>query len=129
KHQVEMTTLDDLFCKPPYVIKKSKILLWLDCEGGELDALEGATQLLKLVDMVNVEMTMKPPSVEWPDTRTVHKKLRQAGFLRQYIHTLKGTQYDGIYVRNHLFKKEYCCCPFSIDEYEKEQKEKNCVGK
>ena len=127
-YQVEMKTLDAIFCNGPHEIK-GNVLLWLDCEGGELDAIEGAIKLIESVEMINIEMTTKPPSDNWPDTRVVHKRLRELGFLRQDVHTLRGSQYDAIYVRPHLFKKEYCICPFSIDEYEMLSEEEINHGK
>jgi len=118
EHTVYVTTLDEqISCR---FSTDGNILLWLDCEGSELDVLNGATTLLGHVDMINIEMTSDPPSDEWPDTRVVHNKLRDHGFFRQYLHTMKGNQYDAIYVKPKLFDSRFCCCPFSIDEYEKE---------
>ena len=112
RHQVPMFTLDYLHGK--HFLKndsRDSVLLWLDCEGSELDVLKGAAKVLANVHMLNIEMTPKPLSKEWPDTRVVHKHLREAGFFRQYLHTMKGGQYDAIYVKPHIFKPEYCCCP------------------
>jgi len=95
------------------------VLLWLDCEGSELSALEGAGKFLQHVRVINIEMTPNPPSPTWPSTVEVHNYLESEGFLLQWIHTQRGTQYDAIYVRPRLFRQEYCCCPFTIQKCEK----------
>jgi FkbM family methyltransferase len=106
---VPVETLDHLFGKP----KGDHVLLWLDCEGSELDALDGAVQFMAGVEVVNVEMTANPVNPDWCSPLEVHNSLTFSGFVRQWIHTQRITsgQYDAIYVRPHLFKPEYCCDP------------------
>ena len=99
-----------------------QVILWLDCEGSELRALRGAEQLLKTVKMVNVEMTPNPPSIHWPSPNEVHDLLRYRGFYRQCLHTMKGGQYDAIYVKPKIFQAKYCCCPYTDKEYESDMK-------
>jgi FkbM family methyltransferase len=93
-----------------------RILLWLDCEGSELAALRGGGELVKWIDMVNVEMTSKPPGPDWCSPTEVHRWLTWNGFLRQWIHTgrISSGQYDAVYVKPNLFKAEYCCDPVSL---------------
>ena len=117
---VLMSTLDSMFASPMWkkwhVQNLPKILLWLDCEGSELDALRGGAEFLKSVQVVNVEMTSNPPGVGWADPIEVHQLLIASGFLRQSVHTNRSSsgQADCVYVRRELFKPEYCCCPCQI---------------
>lgn len=92
------------------------ILLWLDCEGSELDALRGAGEFLDRVDVINIEMTPRPFGA-WDDTVDIDDWLIGRGFLCQWVHTQRGTQYDAIYVRESLFRPEFCCCPESIRKH------------
>ena len=95
--------------------KSVRNLLWLDCEGSELVALRGASQFIQAVDVVNVEMTGKPVAeVGWCKPIEVHQLLVEYGFRRQWLHTcrLMIGQYDAIYVRQKMFRPEYCCDPW-----------------
>jgi FkbM family methyltransferase len=112
---VEVTTLDRHFQLPA----PDNTLLWLDCEGSELNVLHGATEFLRGVEMINIEMTPKPTGIGWPSTVQVHDFLTATGFWLQWTHTTRETQYDAVYVRQHLFKPEYCICPFTIKAYNK----------
>lgn len=111
---VHVRTMDWLWWsnKPRY----QHVLLWLDCEGNELKALQGGCQFLKSVEMVNVEMTANPVNSDWCTPLSVHSYLKECGFLRQWIHTQRTSsgQYDAIYVRPHLFKPKYCCDPIQL---------------
>ncbi len=112
--QVEATadTLDRLFL-PSKLVDFGRLLLWLDCEGHERQALDGAKCLLRRASVVNVEMTARPPSKEWCRPVEVHTRLLRAGFRREWIHTgrISSGQYDATYVRRELFRPEYCCDP------------------
>ncbi len=99
-----------------------EVILWLDCEGSELRVLQGAENVLTHVKMVNVEMTPNPSSIHWPTPNEVHCFLNNAGFYRQHLHTMKGSQYDAIYVKGEIFQKKYCCCPYTVAQYEDDQK-------
>ena len=56
-------------------------LLKLDLQGGELEALDGASRLLQeLVDVVVVEVTLDPISDEVPSWGQIDERLRAAGF-------------------------------------------------
>lgn len=111
---IKLRTLDSLFEDGP---PTNKTLLWLDCEGSELAALRGATEFIKRVEMVNVEMTARPISKQWCSSNEVHDWLIDHGFKRQWVHTsrLSAGQCDGIYVRPYLFRPEYCCCPCQME--------------
>lgn len=91
-------------------------LLWLDCEGSELNALIGGPEFLKSVDVINLEMTTNPPRPGWCDLMELHYWLVQHGYKRQTAHTHRtgGGQCDAIYVKRHLWRREYCTCPCSL---------------
>lgn len=105
---VDVTTLDKLFPSPV-----GKVLLWLDCEGSELEVLLGASFFVQRVQVINIEMTSNPPGTGWCRPENVHCLLVGLGFFLQWIHTQRSAagQYDAIYVRPELFKPEYCCVP------------------
>lgn len=107
--EVPVSTLDFLFPEPP----TGRILLWLDCEGSELDALRGGEKFVKRVDVVNVEITANPLGEAWCSPKSIHDWLLAKGFVRQWIHTqrIHSGQYDGIYCKRELFKPEFCCDP------------------
>lgn len=116
---VDVVTLDSWFADDP---PKGKILLWLDCEGSELNVLRGGENFLERVDVVNVEMASKPPSSGWCSPGEVHAYLAARGFWLQWIHTqrISAGQCDAIYVRSHLFRPEYCCVPHEVERFGKE---------
>jgi len=95
------------------------VLLWMDCEGTELEVLAGAHRFLRHVNMINVEMTGKPSVDGWCTPRSVHDELKRAGFYQTWVHTVRARtgQYDAIYVRGDLFRPEFCCCPEEIDRW------------
>ena len=106
--RVQVATADDFF----YPDKHPR-LLWLDCEGSELNVLKGAKELLPTIEVINIEMTARPTNPNWCTPEQCHAFLMDAGFVRQWVHTQRthAGQYDAIYVRHHLFRPEYCCCP------------------
>jgi len=115
--KVEASTLDNEIGD----LTGKEVMLWLDCEGSELAVLHGATRILEYTTAVNVEMTPKPPSPTWPSPGEVHDKLRQAGFYRSWVHTMKGGQYDALYTKPSIFQSQYCICPYTVKEFEEEQ--------
>jgi len=114
--RVPVTTLDSLFPTP----EVGRLLLWLDCEGSELAVMQGGTNFLKHVTVVNIELTAKAPGVGWATPVQMHNFLAESGFWLQYLHTQRmgNGQNDGIYVRPELFKPEYCCLPHEIIRWE-----------
>jgi len=121
EYEVQMTTLDIFFpnVEGLSVRRFGKLLLWLDCEGSELDVLKGGERFIEAVDVVNVELTGHPPGAGWCDPNDVHDWLGGHGFYRQWIHTQRvhEGQTDGIYVKPHLFKPQFCCCPCEVRRY------------
>ena len=112
---IPSTTTDILFKVP----EGRSVLLWLDCEGSELDALEGGELLLHQTMVVNVEMTSQPSRSRWPSPVAVHDFLEERGFLAQWVHTGRSCagQADLVYVRAEIFKPEFCCIPQSVIKY------------
>ncbi len=100
-------------------IEEKENLLWLDCEGSELAALEGAERLIEQIDIVNVEMTANPPGDGWCSPVDVHDWLRAHDFWLQWTHSNRSSagQCDVIYVRPKLFNPRYCSCPFTLKEW------------
>lgn len=96
-----------------------EILYWLDCEGSELSALKGSTEFLKRVNVVNIEVTGKPPRPGWPSPVEVNRWMLDRGFVSQYIHTHRCSsgQCDVVYVRPRLFRPEFCSCPLAVEDY------------
>ena len=109
KITVEVNTLDTLFPSP----EGEHILLWLDCEGSEYSALLGAENFIKHVEVINIEITVKPNGLHWLPYKTIHDWLVDHGFKRQWCHTFRipDGQLDCFYVANHLFNPDYCCDP------------------
>ena len=107
--------LDGCF-NPPAV----PTLLWLDCEGAELNVLKGAEWFVRgRVEVINVELTGKPPREGWPSPVEVNRWLLDHGFLLQFVHTQRMTsgQADCVYVKPELFRPEYCSCPLQVEDH------------
>lgn len=113
-HKIEVET-DTLYSYIHLVIENQG-LLWLDCEGSELNALEGASYLIEHIQMVNVEMTGNPREDKWCKPIDVHNWLVDHGFLQCWIHTTRAVigQYDAIYVRREIFDPNMCSCLDSV---------------
>jgi FkbM family methyltransferase len=83
----------------------SPVLLWMDCEGAELEALRGGTSLLARVYVVNVEVRPRAvcPDTAWCSQEEVHEFLNEAGFrlICEYGHMPReqGGHHDAIYSR------------------------------
>lgn len=101
----------------------NRVLLWLDCEGGEMDVLDGARNFIKTVQAVNVEMTGAPVGKGWCDPEEVHNQLHEDGFFLQITHTNRPSagQFDGLYVRGNIFNPGYCNCPMEITRHRRWQ--------
>lgn len=120
--EVKITTLDEYYNNMDCPRPDDRALLWLDCEGGELDVLIGGERFVERVDVINVELTGKPPRPGWPEPVAVNRWLLDRGFLLQYAHTQRTTsgQVDAIYVRPKLFRPEYCPCPLQVEAWRKD---------
>ena len=90
----------------------SNMLLWLDCEGNEAQALFSGGQMLVSVNVVTVELSGNPLGEGWCRPLEVHALLRIAGFVQAWCHTnrIHARQYDAIYVRREMLKPELCMC-------------------
>lgn len=109
--------LDDLPWDYPY----RHTLLWLDCEGGEYNALLGGLELLKQIEVVNIEMTPRLRSKDWCSPVDVHNLLVYHGFWLQWIHTQRCShgQCDMVYVRDQVFSPIHCCSPQELERWNK----------
>ncbi len=100
---VDAVTLDEVAARR--AVFGGDVLLWLDCEGSELEALRGAENLLPYVKWINVEMTTNPPREFWPSANEIHPRLGGLGFVRCVTHSHdfsdQGVSYDAIYCREN----------------------------
>jgi len=108
RHQVQTVRLDHIVT----IHEQDKFLLWLDCEGSELLALQGAHHILEDVQVINVEMTGKPRIPGWCSPKDVHNLLLCHGFTQCWVHTIRPpiAQFDAIYVRNDLVQEQFSSC-------------------
>jgi len=116
---VEIDSLDNLYGNLNWKRKDDRVLLWMDCEGSELDVLIGGEDFVKDVDVINVEMTGVPLRRGWPDPVEVNRWLLDHGFWLQFIHTHRITsgQNDVVYVKSGLFRPEYCSSPLQVEQW------------
>jgi len=116
---VRTSTLDRIFDNKPL---SDDVLLWLDCEGSEFDVLEGGSEVLSHVKMVNVEMTANPKGDDWCSPESVHEWLAAYGFYQSWIHTTRSSagQFDAIYSCRELFQPKYCCNVHEIKRWKEE---------
>ena len=85
-----------------------KGVLWLDCEGSELEALRGAEQFIETIEVVNVELTSLSKGENWCKPYEVHQWLIEHDFLQAYIHTIRpfAGQRDMIYLRKSIWNRD-----------------------
>ena len=116
---VDVTMLDAIYAGLKWRRPNDRVMLWLDCEGSELNALRGGEEFVRGVDVVNVELTGVPHTPGWPAPVEVNRWLLDHGFLLQYIHTHRCTsgQNDMVYVKPELFRPEYCSSPLQIEDH------------
>jgi FkbM family methyltransferase len=77
------------------------MLLWMDCEGVELEVLKGAQKTLKDSVMAIVcELKDEPKMPNWPKSEQVVSEICGLGF--QFVHQVAD---------NGLFVKDYLKCP------------------
>ena len=103
---VPARTLDSICAPRPF----QNGLLWLDCEGSELDALRGSCLTLNRVRAVNVETTGRPPGSGWASPLDIYCFLRDFGFFQAWQHTnrVKGGQCDLIFVHEEILDPSLC---------------------
>lgn len=123
QEEVRVATLDTLWLPIVEMCDGRNVMLWVDAEGTERQVLAGGTEFLRYVGCVNIEMTGRPPTEEegWSKPVEIHNILLDAGFFRLWCHTQRsnGGQCDSVYVRQGMFKPEYCCCPCEIERWER----------
>lgn len=109
---VQCIKLDTLFEKHMEDGDFESGALWLDCEGSELQALQGAEKLIECVDAINVEMTCLGRGVGWSKTNAVNDWLEEHGFIQMFIHTIRPPigQFDAIYVRDRIYNPDLTHC-------------------
>lgn len=109
QERVVCRTLDSLFDNPASFNTGA---LWLDCEGSELQALQGAEGLIECIDVVNVELTSVGRGEGWSNPLDVHVWLVEHGFRHAYIHTIRPCigQRDAIYLREGIYDPQYAHC-------------------
>jgi len=114
---VRVAKMDDFWPMPP---PGKKSLLWLDCEGSELEVLRGGREFVKGIDVVNIEMTSNCPE-DWPTTVEIDDWMISNGFFAQWSHTKRPHQgqHDVAYVRPCLFDPRYCCFPSEIRRFQR----------
>ena len=79
EEKVEIKVLDTLFdsiCKPEDVV-----FLKLDTQGYEKNILKGATESLKKVKGIQIELALKPTYNEQPTFKEIFKIIEDAGFI------------------------------------------------
>jgi len=80
--------------------RPGRILLWMDIEGGELEALASGPELLSSgrVRWINIE-ERKPGRVPegWPDPKEIHGLLDGYGYRREKAYNHHPTHHDVIY--------------------------------
>ncbi len=98
-------------------------ILWLDCEGSELNVLKGAEEFLKNIQVINVEITGRPRGKDWCKPIDVHKFLKERGFVQMYIHSIRTvrSQFDAVYVRKEIVNSEMCACLDTLLELENDR--------
>lgn len=109
--QVRCVQLDDDLEQSQ--IPQHNNLFWLDCEGHEDAVLRGAHSFLQTVAVVNVEITCYPRSKDWAQPSDVNALLTDAGFSWVWTHTHRSCrgQFDQIWVRPRLVKRQFCMNP------------------
>lgn len=120
---IGVVKLDSVFKTYPPVGRQT--LLWLDCEGSELNVLKGAERFIKEdVYAINVEMTGKPRQQGWARPEEIHSFLLQRGFFQSYVHTIRTVvaQFDSVYLRGEIFSPELCTCMDSLQKWKEWQR-------
>lgn len=97
-------------------------LLWLDCEGSELEVLKGGPLFLaKRVGAINIEMTSRPRMGGWPLPLEVHEWLAERDFFQAWVHTIRPSigQFDSVYLHRDYFNSALTCCLDSAGRWSK----------
>jgi len=100
---VEARQLDWVY---DYIKEFKNILLWIDIEGAELKALEGATIILNNIKYINIEVCEDPLYSGACTASEIHNFLSQLGFKNvnnyQFAVAYNGIKFhDAIYIRKN----------------------------
>lgn len=80
-----------------------EIAIWADIEGSELKMLKGATEVLKKVKWINVELHTGPKTEEWCKSYDVFNFLTELGFKpdrEEKPQTVHDSCYDVLFTKN-----------------------------
>lgn len=104
KRQVEVTTLDAILRENPDIA--TPILLKIDVEGSELKVLKGAGQLLKLTDMVIVEVSVAKRFKNSSTLEEIILFMKENGFaVFDFLTICRGEGMVGANLVDVVFKK------------------------
>lgn len=85
--KVPTMTIDEIRCV--HRLAGKKVLLWMDCEGGELNALKGGMSLVTENRWLHLEVCPTPDRPGWPPAVEVDAWLRGQGYGAPVCHGLK----------------------------------------
>lgn len=103
EEEVDVCSLDN-WCVQNHVDPSSVDIIKLDIQGAELQALRGATKILKSAKMVLAEVSFVPLYKDSPLYGEVDAFMAQAGYRRAAIYPSDQPQHwgDALYVKNDL---------------------------
>ena len=93
---VKMVTLDWAW---NYADRPEGVYLWMDIEGGEMNALLGAKEMLSAVRAINLEISDAPRFHDQPTRGELDGFLWEAGFRAIREHSHAARSYDLFYIR------------------------------
>jgi FkbM family methyltransferase len=99
--KVEMWTLDEF---DEFFMFPEDIILWMDIEGSELRALQGADRLLSSgrVTAINLEVRDNPKAEGWPTADEIEIHLNKYQYVIQRKYNNQTTHYDVIYTKKSM---------------------------
>jgi FkbM family methyltransferase len=103
KIEVSCITLDEF---DEWAGKQESIILWMDIEGSELDALKSAPNLLSSgrVKAINLEVRPKTNSSDWPTDKEIRAWLELNGYNLVLNYNNQKTHWDAIYLPQEIAK-------------------------
>jgi FkbM family methyltransferase len=104
RRQIEVTTLDEIFRDNPEI--ESPVLLKVDTEGYELNALRGATELLSKTEVVIAEVTVAPRFEGGYFFEELHSFMNANGlYVYDFLHIEYGLRRTGAQYVDVIFKR------------------------
>jgi len=100
---VATTTLDALLARPDYRHLRFNFLN-MDIQGAEMLALRGATESLRVLDALSLEINFDELYAGAPHVSELDAFLRERGFTRTDSVSSHNSWGDGFWVRDHLTK-------------------------